>query len=71
MRAGVSQPAVSKHLAILSEAGLVDMRPEGRVTRCRANPQGLAPLAGWTREMTVFWEARMDALDDLMNRMDQ
>ena len=70
-RAGVSQPAVSKHLAVLSGAGLVDMRPEGRVTRCRARPEALAPLWDWTREMTDFWENRMNALDDLLNRMDQ
>jgi len=70
-RAGVSQPAVSKHLSILSQAGLVEMRARGRVTECRAKPQGLAPLTGWTREMTAFWEVRLDALDDLMNRMDQ
>lgn len=71
VRAGVSQPAVSKHLAVLSGAGLVDMRPEGRVTRCRARPEALAPLRDWTREMTDFWENRMGALDDLLNRMDQ
>ncbi|WP_029414823.1 ArsR/SmtB family transcription factor [Brevundimonas bacteroides] len=70
-RAGVSQPAVSKHLAILSGAGLVELRPEGRVTRCRARPEALAPLRDWTREMTDFWEGRLDALDDLMTRMDQ
>lgn len=70
-RSGVSQPAVSKHLAVLSGAGLVVMRPEGRVTRCRARPQALTPLRDWTREMTEFWESRLDALDDLMNRMDQ
>ncbi len=70
-RAGVSQPAVSKHLAILNAAGLVELRPEGRVTRCRARPQALAPLRDWTRDMTDFWERRLDALDDLMTRMDQ
>lgn len=70
-RAGVSQPAVSKHLAILNAAGLVELRPEGRVTRCRARPQALVPLRDWTREMTDFWERRLDALDDLMTRMDQ
>ncbi|HEV7351690.1 MAG TPA: metalloregulator ArsR/SmtB family transcription factor [Brevundimonas sp.] len=70
-RAGVSQPAVSKHLAVLREAGLAELRAEGRVTRCRARPEALAPLLDWTSDMIGFWQARLDALDDLLNRMDQ
>lgn len=69
--AGVSQPAVSKHLAVLRQAGLVFDRPHGRQTHYRAEPRALAPLADWTREMTEFWERRFDALDDLLGRMDQ
>ncbi|MDR6623967.1 metalloregulator ArsR/SmtB family transcription factor [Caulobacter segnis] len=70
-RAGVSQPAVSKHLAALKAAGLVSDRPEGRQTHYSARPQALAPLIDWTGRMAGFWEARFDALEDLLNRMDQ
>jgi len=45
--AGVSQPAVSKHLGVLKRAGLVRDRPEGRSTRYSAEPQALAPLIDW------------------------
>ena len=45
--AGVSQPAVSKHLAQLRAAGLVLPEPQGRETFYRAEPQALAPLAAW------------------------
>lgn len=69
--AGVSQPAVSKHLAALKAAGLVSDRPEGRQTHYSARPQALAPLVDWTGRMAGFWEARLDALEDLLNRMDQ
>jgi DNA-binding transcriptional ArsR family regulator len=69
--AGVSQPAVSKHLAALKRAGLVKDRPEGRQTFYRAQPEALAPLADWAREMAGFWEGRMDDLEDLLGRMDQ
>lgn len=69
--AGVSQPAVSKHLAILKRAGLVTDRPEGRQTRYSARPQALAPLLDWTQEMAGYWEARLEALEDLLRRMDQ
>jgi DNA-binding transcriptional ArsR family regulator len=69
--ARVSQPAVSKHLALLKRAGLVADRPEGRQTFYRAQPAALRPLADWTREMAAFWEGRMDRLEDLLGRMDQ
>ena len=70
-QAGVSQPAVSKHLAALKAAGLVRDRHEGRQTHYSPQPGALAPLIDWTGQMAGFWEARFDALEDLLNRMDQ
>ncbi|MET0969210.1 MAG: metalloregulator ArsR/SmtB family transcription factor [Tardiphaga sp.] len=70
-QAGVSQPAVSKHLAILKQAGLVKDRSEGRLTHYSAQPAALVPLIDWTNRMSGFWETRMDALDNLLKRMDQ
>lgn len=70
-QAGVSQPAVSKHLIVLREAGLVRDRHEGRQTHYSARPGALAPLIDWTSQMAGFWEARLDALEDLLKRMDQ
>ncbi|OHD03269.1 MAG: transcriptional regulator [Sphingopyxis sp. RIFCSPHIGHO2_01_FULL_65_24] len=69
--AGVSQPAVSKHLAVLKAAGLVVDRPEGRLTHYSARRSALAPLVDWTSRMTGFWESRFDKLEDLLARMDQ
>src|SRR5690349_337665 len=70
-RAGVSQPAVSKHLALLKQAGLVRDRHEGRQTHYSAQLGALAPLIDWTSDMTRFWESRFDQLEDLLKRMDQ
>jgi DNA-binding transcriptional ArsR family regulator len=70
-RAGVSQPAVSKHLAVLKEAGLVRDRHEGRQTHYSAQLRALAPLIEWTSRMTGFWQSRFDDLEDLLKRMDQ
>ena len=70
-RAGVSQPAVSKHLGVLKQAGLVRDRHEGRQTHYGAQLGALGPLVDWTREMAGFWERRFDALEDLLKRMDQ
>jgi DNA-binding transcriptional ArsR family regulator len=70
-RAGVSQPAVSKHLGVLKQAGLVHDRHEGRLTHYSAVLTALSPLVDWTSEMTNFWERRFDRLEDLLDRMDQ
>jgi DNA-binding transcriptional ArsR family regulator len=70
-RAKVSQPAVSKHLAVLKQAGLVRDRHEGRETHYSAQLSALAPLIDWTSRMAGFWERRFDDLEDLLKRMDQ
>jgi DNA-binding transcriptional ArsR family regulator len=71
VRAGVSQPAVSKHLKLLKHAGLVRDRHEGRQTHYSAQLKALAPLIDWTSRMAGFWESRFDDLEDLLKRMDQ
>ncbi|RXG86770.1 ArsR/SmtB family transcription factor [Bradyrhizobium zhanjiangense] len=70
-RSGVSQPAVSKHLGALKQAGLVRDRHEGRQTHYSALPGALNLLIDWTSQMAGFWQNRLDALDDLLKRMDQ
>ncbi len=69
--AGVSQPAVSKHLGVLKRAGLVRDRHEGRQTHYSARLEALSPLVDWTKQMAGFWESRFDDLEDLLKRMDQ
>ena len=69
--AGVSQPAVSKHLGVLKQAGLVRDRHEGRQTHYTAQLRALAPLIDWTGQMTGYWQNRFDKLEDLLRRMDQ
>ena len=68
---GVSQPAVSKHLGVLKQAGLVRDRPAGRQTHYSADLAALGPLVDWTRQMAGFWESRFDDLESLLARMDQ
>lgn len=70
-QAGVSQPVVSKHLAVLKRAGLVRDRHAGRQTHYSAQLGALTPLVDWTREMAGFWQSRFDDLEDLLKRMDQ
>jgi DNA-binding transcriptional ArsR family regulator len=68
--AGVSQPAVSKHLGVLKLAGLVRDRPEGRCVHYSAERQGLAPLVDWMKLYGAFWRDRFDRLENLLEGMD-
>ena len=69
--AGISQPAVSKHLVVLKRAKLVRHRHEGRETHYSARPQALAPLVDWMALYGAFWNDRFDRLEDLLQRMDK
>ena len=68
--AGVSQPAVSKHLTVLKRAKLVRHRRDGRETHYRAQPEALAPMIDWLNLYGAFWRERFDRLEDLLGRMD-
>jgi DNA-binding transcriptional ArsR family regulator len=70
-RAGVSQPAVSKHLAVLKLAKLVRFRREGRETHYSAQPKALVPLVDWMSHYGVFWRDRFDRLESLLNKMEK
>ena len=69
-RAGVSQPAVSKHLGVLKLASLVRDRREGRETHYRARPRGLEPLVDWMSFYSRFWHDRFDRLESLLKKME-
>jgi DNA-binding transcriptional ArsR family regulator len=68
--AGVSQPAVSKHLNVLKRARLVRHRRDGRETHYRAQPDALAPVADWLRLYSTFWRERFDRLEEVLERME-
>lgn len=70
-QSGISQPAVSKHLGVLKQAGLVRGRHHGRQSYYSAQRGALSALIDWTSEMAGFWESRFDDLDELLKRMDQ
>lgn len=68
--AGVSQPAVSKHLTVLKRAKLVRHRREGRETHYRAQADALAPMVDWLNLYGAFWRNRFEQLEALLERMD-
>jgi DNA-binding transcriptional ArsR family regulator len=69
--AGISQPAVSKHLTVLKRAKLVGHRRDGRETHYCALPDALAPMVDWLDLYGAFWRDRFDRLENLLKRMDE
>ena len=67
----ISQPAVSQHLAVLKDAGLVTERREGRLSYYRVEPKGLRPLVDWVTQYQAFWVDRLDRLQTLLKEMDE
>jgi DNA-binding transcriptional ArsR family regulator len=64
----LSQPALSQHLRVLREAGLVRFTAEGRTRRYRLAPEAFAELRAWLDELDRFWRARLDALGGYLER---
>jgi DNA-binding transcriptional ArsR family regulator len=58
----VSLPAISKHLRILEEAGLLEQTPDGRVRRCALRAAPLSSAFSWIVQYRILWEQRFDAL---------
>ena len=67
----ISQPAMSQHLAVLRQAGLVAEARAGRHVNYRVAAEGLAPLHDWLARYRAFWPARIDDLKSLLREMDQ
>jgi len=68
-RFAVTQPAISQHLAVLRESGLVKHRRDGRQIFYRADLSGLRPLFRWIDEYRIFWQDRMPRLRTLLREM--
>ena len=66
---GISQQAVSKHLAYLERAGLIEKRRSGRSGVCTLNPGPLRKVAAWTEEYRRFWDESHDRLDSYLEEL--
>ncbi|MGL1810860.1 UNVERIFIED_CONTAM: metalloregulator ArsR/SmtB family transcription factor [Serratia marcescens] len=67
----ISQSAMSQHLAVLRNAGLVREAKQGRCVNYQVDPEGLAQIAQWLAKYRAYWPARIDALQTLLKDMDQ
>ncbi|RYY92122.1 MAG: transcriptional regulator [Chitinophagaceae bacterium] len=64
----VSRPAISKHIRILTECGLVSVRAEGRERHCSADLKGLKEVAQWAAQYERFWNRKLDALSGFLQK---
>lgn len=67
----MSRPAVKKHLTILEDGGLIEVRAEGRKRLNRLKPKGLAPIVDWFAEFDAFWDDRLSALKTAIEKDSQ
>lgn len=70
-RVGLTQPQVSKHLAVLRQVGLVTVRADGKHRRYRVNGSALRAIHDWVRRFERTWNTRLDRLDDLLAELTQ
>jgi DNA-binding transcriptional ArsR family regulator len=66
---GVAQPQVSKHLRVLREVGVVDMREQGRQRVYRLNGRALKPIHDWVKNYERSWSERFDQLDVVLEEL--
>jgi DNA-binding transcriptional ArsR family regulator len=65
----ISRPAISKHVKILSECGLVVIRQQGRERYCEVQVDKLIEVSNWVERYRTMWEQRFDRLDEYLNEL--
>jgi DNA-binding transcriptional ArsR family regulator len=68
-RLGLAQPQVSKHLRVLREVGVVDVREDGRRRLYRLNGPALKPIHDWVKSYERSWSERFDELDVVLEEL--
>lgn len=69
-RFDVSRPAISKHIKILTECGLVTIKQLGRERFCEAKLERLNEVSMWIEQYRIFWTKKLDALETFLNAGD-
>ena len=64
----ITQPAVSKHLRLLREAGLVRVRADGQRRLYSLSPGEFAAIEAWLEPYRAFWRSKLDALEEHLER---
>lgn len=67
----ISQPAISRHIRILDEAGLVRREKRGRETFVMAQTEAAQGAAAWLDHYVRFWSQHFDRMDDILSRQQE
>lgn len=65
----ISRPAISKHIKILTECGLITINQKGRERHCEANLRKLNEVAEWVEQYKQFWTRKLDALENYLEEL--
>lgn len=65
----VSRPAISKHIKILTECGLVVIKQQGRERYCAAKLDQLNTVSDWVEQYKSFWATKLDSLEEYLNSL--
>lgn len=65
----ISRPAISKHIKVLTECGLVEIKQEGRERYCTARLEKLGEVNDWIAQYKQFWEKQLDALEQYLDKL--
>lgn len=65
----VSRPAISRHIKILTECGLVGIRQQGRERFCEARLEKLHAVSDWVEQYRNFWTTKLDDLDNYLQQL--
>jgi DNA-binding transcriptional ArsR family regulator len=65
----ISRPAISRHIRILAECGLVDVKQQGRERFCEARLDKLNEVSDWIEHHRKLWEEKLDALENYLNEL--
>jgi DNA-binding transcriptional ArsR family regulator len=63
----ISRPAISKHIKILTECGLIVIKQQGRERYCEARLNKLGEVSDWVAQYKQFWNAKLDALESYLS----
>ena len=65
----ISRPAISKHIKILHECGMVAIHQQGRERYCEIQPQSLLPIADWVAQYRDLWEGKLDSFEAYLEQL--
>jgi DNA-binding transcriptional ArsR family regulator len=65
----ISRPAISKHIKILTECGLIIIKQQGRDRYCEAKLEQLSEVSDWIEQYRKFWSDKLDSLENYLNKL--